>query len=163
LILWSYALAYRLTRDEAHWNMARELAKGLKLGDLGQPAATQRRLALDTPAADWEYIYALLELARAAGDRAFLKLAGRVGNNLLQMQAKTGLFTRDGYVYVRTGDPIPLALLHLAAALDGKDSLLPQPMLDNAFFHAEFDGQKGPNPNIKDDRTYDGVVFYGDK
>jgi pectate lyase len=162
-IFWNYALAYRLTRDEAHWKLARALAKVLELGEIGRPETKRRKLRFDTEAADWQYIYALLELAKATGDRNFLKLACRVGANLLKMQSKTGLFPRPGFVHARTGDQVPLALLHLAAALDGKDSLLPPPMLDNAFLHAEFDGQKGPNPNIKDDRTYDGVVFYGDK
>jgi pectate lyase len=161
LIFWNYTLAYRLTRDAAHWRMARELAMVLGLGDLGEPATGRRALAFDTAAADWEYIYALLELARATRDRSFLKLACRVGDNLLDQQARTGLFPRPGHVYARTGDPVPLALLHLAAALEGKDARLPQAMLDNGYFHCQFDGAPGPNPNIKDDRTYDSAVFYG--
>lgn len=161
LILWNYALAYRLTHDKAHWNMARELAKTLRLGDIGQPEVRHRGLAFDTSADEWEEIYALLELAKATGDRNFLKLACRLGDNLLKLQSKTGLFPRAGYKYARTGDQVPLALLHLAAALDGKDSSLPQAILDNGYLHAEYDGKAGPNPNIKDDRTYDSRVFYG--
>jgi len=140
LILWNYAMAYRLTRDEAHWSIARELAYTLGLGDIGRPAVKQRKLAFNTSAADWEYIYPLLELSKASGDRSFLKLACRVGDNLLRTQSKTGLFPRAGCEYARTGDQIPLALLHLAA---------------------EFDGKTGLNPNLKDNRTYDNNVFYG--
>ncbi len=161
-ILWNYALAYRLTRDKAHWTMARHLAEALELGDIGKPGAKQRKLQFDTTAADWRLVYSLLELATATGDRNFLKLASRVGDNLLQMQSKTGLFPRADYDYARTGDEIPLAVLHLAAALESKQSLMPPPMLDNAFFHAEFEGfvvrQK---PGIVDHRTYDGTVFHG--
>ena len=37
-------------------------------------------------------------------------------------------------------------------------------MLDNAFFHCQFDGSMGSkNPNINDPRTYDSTVFYGEK
>ena len=161
-ILWNYATAYRLTRDEAHWKLARAVAKALELGDIGQPGAKPRKLRYDTAAADWEYIYALLELGKATHDRAFLKLAGRVTDNLLQTQTRTGLFPRSGYKYARTGDQIPLAILHLAAALDGKESLLPPAMLDNGFLHAEFDGAEvKKKPGIVDNRTYDHTVFYG--
>jgi len=162
MILWNYALAYRLTHEEAHWNMARQLARSLELGDIGQPKSKERQLGL-TAAANWQYIYALLELAKATGDRSFLKLACRVGDNLLQYQTRTGLFPRAGRLYARTGDEVPLALLHLAAALDGKSSRLPPPMLDNGYLHAEYEGTEGPNPNIKDKRTYDRIVFYGDR
>lgn len=163
MILWNYALAYRLTRDAAHWTMARHLAKSLDLGDIGQPKSKARQLAFTTAAANWQYLYALLELAKATGDRNFLKLACRVGDNLLQTQTRTGLFPREGRVYARTGDEVPLALLHLAAALDGKSARLPPPMLDNGFLHAEYEGEDGLNPNIKDKRTYDRFVFYGDR
>jgi len=163
MILWNYALAYRLTRDEAHWNMARQLARSLELGDIGQPKSKERQLKIATVAANWQYIYALLELAKATGDRNFLKLACQLGDNLLQTQTGTGLFPREGRLYARTGDEVPLALLHLAATIDGKSSCLPPPMLDNGYLHAEYEGSDGLNPNIKDKRTYDRFVFYGDR
>jgi pectate lyase len=163
-ILWSYAMAYRLTRDEAHWKMARQLAQAVGLGDLGKPRAARRQLQFDTTAEDWHYIYALLELARATDDPSFLKLACRVADNCLKRQTKTGLFPREGRLYARTGDQVPLAILHLAAALDGREALLPPAMLDNAFFHAQFDGMPGwKAPGVNDKRTYDTTVFYGGK
>ena len=161
-ILWNYALAYRLTREKAHWTMARQLAQTLSLGDLGQPGAKQRKLHYDISCSDWRMIYPLLELATATGDRSFLKLACQVGDNLLQTQRQTGLFPRSGYQHARTGDEIPLAVLHLAAALEAKQSLMPPPMLDNGFFHAEYEGVAVPQkPGIVDNRTYDSTVFYG--
>ena len=162
-ILWGYAMAYRLTRDHAHWEMARQLAQALDLGEIGQPATAKRKLRHDTVAEDWHYIYALLELARATGDRSFLKLGARIADNCLKRQTKTGLFPRSGRVYARTGDEIPLAVLHLAAALNRQESLLPPAVLDNAYFHCQYDGELGLNPNINDKRTYDTVVFYGGK
>ncbi len=57
---------------------------------------------------------------------------------------------------------VPLALLHLAAALAGKEPVLPPPMLDKSFFHCEYDGPLAPRqPNQADKRTYDNRVFYG--
>jgi len=163
-IFWGYAMAYRLTRDQAHWDMARQLAQALGLGDIGKPRASKRSLCPDTSAQDWRCIYALLELNRATSDRGFLKLAGRIADNALAAQTKTGLFPRPGRLYARTGDEAPLAILHLAAALDGRESLLPPPMLDNAYFHCQYDGAPGSQkPGVDDKRTYDNTVFYGEK
>ena len=163
-VLWGYAMAYRLTRDPTHWEMARQLAQALGLGNIGQPGAAKRRLQFDTGAEDWRGVYALLELGRATKDRRFLRLAGRIADNLLATQTKTGLFPRSGRVYARTGDEAPLAILHLAAALEGREVVLPPPMLDNAFFHCQYDGEAGTQrPGLSDARTYDRNVFYGGK
>ncbi len=162
-IFWGYAMAYRLTRDPTHWDMARQMAQALGLGDLGKATASALSLRLDTPVRDWRCIYALLELNRATHDRSFLKLAGRIADNILATQTRTGLFPRPGRLWARTGDEAPLAVLHLAAACEGRESQLPLPMLDNAFFHCQFDGAPGrQKPGIDDKRTYDGTVFYGE-
>lgn len=159
---WNYALAFRLTGDRAHWNMLREIAQRLGLGDPGpKPRSRQRALNFNANAADWHLVYALLDLHKATRDDAFLRLAARVGDNLLRWQTRTHLFPRPGRAWARTGDAVPLALLHLAAALEGKSDRLPQPMLDNGYLHCEHDGASGPNPNVQDDRTYDGSLFYG--
>ena len=160
--LWGNALAYRLTRDAAHWQFARQFASALNLGDIGGPRDRKRQLRLDTAAGDWRLIYGVLDLHRATRDQAFLKLASRIGDNLLAMQHRSGLFPRGDLKFARVSDEIPLALLHLAAALAGKESKLPPPMLDNAYFHCEFDGAEVPKkPGIEDNRTYDSSVFYG--
>lgn len=161
-ILWSYAMAYRLTRDDTLWAMVRQLAPALGLGDPGPPDPGNRQLRLDTPAADWRLIYALIELARATQDRSFLTLACRVADHLVATQTPAGLFPRRGRLYARTGDQIPLALLHLAAELEGKDALLPPATLDSAYFHCEYDGAEvKKKPGVDDNRTYDNTVFYG--
>ncbi|HOX02919.1 MAG TPA: hypothetical protein P5555_10825 [Candidatus Paceibacterota bacterium] len=160
-ILWTYAAAWRITRDPAHWEMVRELGNRLSLGDLGAPEGG-RKLDMKTPHKDWPTIYALLELHRATPDPVLLHLACRVGDNLLQMQAPTGLFPRAGYSYGRTGDEAALALLHLAAALHGKAAELPPPRFDHAFFHCVYNGKLEAHQIKRDDsRTYDHLVFYG--
>jgi len=161
-ILWSYALAYRLTRDPAHWDMARQLAEALGLGNIGQSGGAGRELKLDTTVESHAILYAVLDLCTATGDRSFLELGARIADNCLKRQTKTGLFPRAGRTYARTGDEVPLAILHLAAAVDGRESVLPPPMLDNAFFHCEYDGHPGwKAPGVNDKRTYDRNVFYG--
>jgi pectate lyase len=160
-LFWSYAMAYRLTGGESHWRMARTIAAAMDLGDLGE-AGGKEALRQDTPNGDWQAIYALLELHRASGDEALLRLACRVGDNVLKMQSASGLFPRPGRVYARTGDEAPLALLHLAATIDGRQSLLPRPIYDSRFFHCVYDGPLEPHQQKRADaRTYDHLVFYG--
>ncbi|PYJ08376.1 MAG: hypothetical protein DME25_01695 [Verrucomicrobia bacterium] len=139
-----------------------DIGRSRWFGRLGQSPASPRQLQFDTSSEDWRLIYALLELSRTTNDRNFLKLACRIADNLLKSQTKTGLFPRSGRKYARTSDQVPLAILHLAAALDGRDSLIPPAILDNAYFHCQYDGATVPKkPNIDDQRTHDSTVFYG--
>ncbi len=161
-ILWGYALAYRLTSDQAHWRMVRRLARSLSLGEVGGSEEIERALQLDTNSQDWRCIYALLELYEAGRDRQFLCLASRIADNILGMQTATGLFPRPGRDWARTGDEIPLALLHLAASLAGKSARMPAPIRDSRFFHCEYHGPLEDHQKKRaDKRTYDDLVYYG--
>ncbi|NQT52185.1 hypothetical protein HQ576_09055 [bacterium] len=163
-LFWAYALAYRLTRNEDHWRMARQLAERLGLGDIGTPGDGQRSISHPTRASDWRLLYALLELHQATGRQALLRLAASVGANAGRQQAPTGLFPRSGRDYARTGDELPLALLHLAAAMAGTRDRLPPAIFDRRFFHCVHDGPLEPRQRKRaDPRTYDGYVFYGDR
>jgi pectate lyase len=161
-ILWGYALAYRLTSDETHWQMLRRLARSLSLGEVGGLQGSGRALRFSTDSQDWRYIYALLELHQASQDRQFLRLASRIADNILSMQTATGLFPRPGREWARTGDEIPLALLHLAAAVAGKSEQMPAPIRDSRFFHCEYHGPLEAHQQKRaDKRTYDDLVYYG--
>jgi pectate lyase len=155
-------MAYRLSKDDVHWKMARQLGRAMGIGDIGLPNGRQQALNLQTDRADWRLIYALLELHRATGSRSMLKTARTVADNLLKLQAKSGLFPRPGREYARTGDEIPLALLHLAAALKGRSNDMPRPVFDSRFFHCEYHGELAKHQQKRaDKRTYDNLVFYG--
>ena len=165
-LLWGYAMAYRLTSDESHWAMAHSLIKTIGLGDLGKPGDKQRALALETPHTDWQTIYALLELHEATRDESILRLACRIADNLLAWQTDNGLFPRPGRHYARMGDEVPLAILHLAAAIEGTRAAMPRPMVDTSFFHATYHGELEPHAQPRDQgegntRTYDWRVYYG--
>lgn len=162
-LLWATVMGYRLTKDAKLWAIARIYAQQLKLGDIGEKPRSKRSLEINPALADRRVLYGVLEMARVTKDKAFLRLAAGIGDNLLQWQKPNGLFPRPGRTFARTGDEIPLALLHLAAALAGKDSQMPPGMLDHAYFHCEYDGKDIPQkPGIEDHRTYDINVFYGE-
>ncbi|MHC4642985.1 MAG: hypothetical protein ACYS32_15190 [Planctomycetota bacterium] len=161
-LLWGYAMAYRLSKDETHWKMVRQIAQSMGIGDIGLSTGKKQALNFNTVLADWRMIYVLLELYRAEHDRAMLRLASRIADNLLKLQKETGMFPRSGRDYARTGDEIPLALLHLAAALEGKSDKMPQPVFDSRFFHCEYHGELDEHQQKRaDKRTYDNLVFYG--
>lgn len=161
-LLWGYAMAYRLSEDEDLWRMLRRLIRTMGMGDIGSPSGQGRALKLDTESTDWRMIYALLELHRATGNRSMLRMAREIADNLLKLQTSTGLFPRPGREYARTGDEIPLALLHLAAALEGRSDEMPRPTFDSRFFHCEYHGRLDEHQKKRaDKRTYDNYVFYG--
>ncbi len=161
LLLWSYSMAYRLTGDQAQWKMIGELCRSLGLGEAGACDGSGRELDFNTGCDDWGVIYGLLELSDATDDPEWLRLACRVGDNILKTQTETGLFPRRGREFARTGDEIPLSLLHLAAACQGRRSAVPAPTHDSRGFHCEY---HGPLPDDAkkpgDKRTTDGHVFY---
>jgi pectate lyase len=161
-LLWAFAMAYRLSHDESHWNVLRSLFKHMGLGELGETDGTGENLDLETSCTDWHIIYALLELFKESGSQPILHQTCRVADNLLEWQTANGLFPRPGRTYARTGDEVPLAILHLVAAIQGKQDLIPDPMLDTSFFHAIYYGKLEPYQQKRDDdRTYDHQVYYG--
>ena len=163
-LLWGYAMAYRLTRDISHWEMVRNICKKTDLGDPGNPDAMGDSLNFKTSSTDWLTIYALLEMYESMHDRTIIRLACKIADNLLAGQTTSGLFPRPGRKYARTADEVPLSILHLAAAIKGKRKLLPDPIIDNAFFHAVYYGKLEPYQEKRaDSRTYDNLVFYGDR
>lgn len=158
-LFWGYCLAYRLTGDEAHEQMVDKLGAHFGLW----PADSVGDSAEPFECSDWRLIYGLLDLAEATGDARYLKVACRVGDNLLKTRAGSGLFPRTGRQYARTGDDIPLALLHLAAALSGRRAEIPAAIFDRRFFHCEYHGELEEYQKKRADaRTYDHYVFYGD-
>jgi pectate lyase len=161
-LLWSYAMAYRISKEKDLWEMVRNLTKSMAIGDVGTPAGRDQALKPQTSSTDWRVIYSLLELHKATGNRVLLTTACQIGNNLSKLQKDTGLFPRPGREYARTGDEIPLALLHLAAALEDKSDKMPSPAFDSRFFHCEYHGPLDEHQKKRDDkRTYDNYVFYG--
>jgi pectate lyase len=161
-LFWACAMAYRMTGDTAHWRTLGLIAPHLGLGDLGRTDGTKRDLNSRTKLEDWKLIYGLLELHIATKDSRLLRLASRIGDNILATQSRNGLFPRSGRKYARTGDEAPLAILHLAAAIEGKSPSLPQPILDARFFHCLYYGRLDEHQKKRSDwRTYDSKVFYG--
>jgi len=126
LYLFSYARAYRLSKDPDIWKVVCSMIKGLKLGDPGDEPGRNIQLNLATDNSNPYAIFALLELNRATNDQAFLKLAEVIGDNILKNNYREGFFlTERDKGNARFNAIEPLALLSLEAALRGKSELIP--------------------------------------
>ncbi len=144
-----------------HWLLLRKVCLSRGFGDIGLPNGKGRKLNLRCGWTSFQLVYAFLELYRATADRQFLQMAARIGDNILSRRTDDRCFPKE-YVYVRTGDESVLALLHLAAALAGRYTLVPPPRQDQQYFHCAFDGapKRQVGPDKYDQRTWDSRAIY---
>jgi len=126
LYLFSYARAYRLSKDPDIWEVIRSINKGLQLGDPGAEPGKDAQMNMVTDNSNPYAIFALLEMNRATKDPAFLNLAEVIGDNILRSKFSKGFFlTARDKGNARFNVIEPLALLSLEAALRGKPELIP--------------------------------------
>jgi ankyrin repeat protein len=134
--LWAYALAHCLSKDTFMWEMARNIALASECGDLGESLDDQPKLNLKTSLSDPYAVVVFIELYRRTGKEPFLKMAQRIGDNVLTHRFYKGFVSPDGkYTFTKFGTVDPLALLHLHAALTGENSIsVPRVWPGTSFF-----------------------------
>ncbi|MCY0878929.1 MAG: hypothetical protein OWU84_08315 [Firmicutes bacterium] len=138
LLLWSYALGYRLTRDPILWEMVQSLLEALwpRTGDV---------------APDPVALFAFLDLYQATDDREFLVDAAQVADAIVARQTASGLFLSPrGRQYGKLDALEPLALLHLANAALGYPERLPHYWASRAFFGSQY----GDLGHMTDDQLF---------
>ena len=134
----AYATAARLTGDAFMWEMARHAARNDDQGDIGSPDGTGMELNLFSGGHSPDVLMGMLELYRMTGRRGYLDLACHIADKVLADRFENGLFTtRPQFVYTRTSRPEPLALLHLAATLQGRDQDVPTYRSGDEYFACE--------------------------
>jgi len=140
LLLWSYAMGFRLSGNERLWDIARSMGDGLGLGDIGSGSGAPSGLNLAFRCSDPVGIFAALELYRATGRGKFLQLAQRIGDQLLVHRYHRSLFMPSPrHAYAKLDALEPLALLHLTAELQG-GAPVPRYCGGKSFFAAAYDG-----------------------
>ena len=112
---WTYALGYRLTGDEFLGQMTRSILSANAFEKGADPFA----------------LFGFLELYRKTQERSHLQSAERVGDNILA----AGRY-RKGWVKFDRIEPV--ALLHLAAVLQGRAALIPAYNGGSGFFAAAY-------------------------
>ncbi len=132
---WTYALGYRISDDAFLSEMTRSILRGNDFEKSADPFA----------------IFGYLELYRKTRDRAYLKSAERVGDNILAARFHKGYFTSSkNHLFAKFDRVEPLALLHLAAALQNRPKLVPAYIGGSGFFAAAY-GSEG--------HKYDEVLY----
>ncbi|MDZ7321961.1 pectate lyase [Kosakonia sacchari] len=125
--LLSYARAWTLAPDAEMWKVARGIAKGQGLGDIGEPGGKNSKLDLNTKNSEPYAIFALIDLWQSTGDKGYLTLADKVADNILATKRLNNFFIDDPqYIYANVDNIAPYALLALEAAMRGKlDAVAP--------------------------------------
>jgi len=124
---WTYALGYRITGDEFLWQMTKSIMGANNFEKGGDPNA----------------LLGYLELYRKTKDGAYLKAAEKVGDNILAANR-----FRKGWVKFDRVEP--LALLQLAATMQGRAQVVPAYNGGSGFFSATY----GDLGNKYDDFLY---------
>ncbi len=126
-IMLSYSKAARLTEgDPVIWNMVRHMFIGHGLGDPGESIEAEPDLNLETLETDPDMLVAVLEMQRATGNEKYIKLAERIGDNILNERFHNGYFMdSDEYLYAKYDRHEPLALLLLEAVKRGEPEAVP--------------------------------------
>ncbi len=149
---WTYTLAYRVTGDKFMWEMTRNIARGNDYGDIGPTANDEPKLNTRTNSSSSELLLGFLELYKKTAKPAYLKMAERIGDNILAHQFHKGFFVKSAdYLFCKFDTVAPLVLLHLDAAIQRKNDSLPRVWPGRSFFHCPHDGVG---------RTYDNNVIY---
>lgn len=132
--LLSYARAWTLEPDPAMWIVARGIAQGQGLGDIGAPGGTDTKLNLNTDNNEPYAIFALIDLWQSTGNKDYLTLADRVATNILNTRRLNGFFVDDPQAEFASIDNIaPYALLALEAAFRNQPDAV-APFLNGAGF-----------------------------
>ncbi len=150
--LGTYARAYRLTRRPALWEAARDIARGLGLGDIGSRPGEELEVSLNAPGDSPEEVFTMLELYRAAEHDQYLRRAEIVADRMVENRFHQGFFLPDkNHVNARFDATEPLALLTLEAVRRGTPELVPTHVRGRGYIHGRFDGHG---------RTYDHRVIW---
>jgi pectate lyase len=150
--LLAYVRAHRLTQREPLWATARSIARGLGLGDIGTRPGIGPALNMEATLSNPEGVFALVEMHRANANPAYLRLAKRIGDNLLEQRSHEGFFVTDkGRLNAKFDAIEPFALLALEAALQGRPDAVPEYIAGRGYIHGRFDGHG---------RTYDSHVIW---
>jgi len=132
---WAYAMAYRTTSDEFMWLMARDIGMGNSFGNIGRSPGGTPELQTDTSCSNVYGLLGFLELYNKTNKPEFLRMAQRIGDNIIDNQFYKGFFvpTRK-HIYTRFDCFEPLALLHLQAAVKSRSGIVPQVWPSNPLF-----------------------------
>lgn len=140
-LFYSYALAYRISKDADLWPMIHAAAVSNGLGSFPDAPQGVSPSPSEVSSAEPEMVFGLLALHEAEStDGQYLLMARMVADNIIRERFDGRFFVSDkSYRYVRFATPEPLALLALSAAMSGRADLAPDYLSGNSYTHGDFD------------------------
>lgn len=149
---WAYARAWQVSGDAFMWEMARNIAQANRYGDLGATGNKEPKLNMQTTCADFQTLLGFLALHEKLGGTAYLDMARAIGRNILKVRFTGGFFgVGRRRQNARFNAVEPLALLKLAATIQGRTEKVPVYPGGEGFFASAYD---------KQGHKYDGQVLY---
>ena len=130
---------YTVSGDDVLWQMAREIAKSNDLGDIGTAPAKNMDLNRGTKNDDARALFTVLDLDKQSGGIGYLRLAKKIGENIIDKKFYEGYFVTDkssNYACFNSVDP--LALLALHAAIVGMYEKVPDFLDGSSHLHAYY-------------------------
>jgi ankyrin repeat protein len=125
------------------WEMARNIAQGHNLGDIGKPVTDEQHLEIATKCSCPYVLLAFLELYKKTTKRPFLEMASRIGDNIIVDRFHKGFFVpRKDCIYTQFNYVESLVLLHLHEVLGKKSSCVPKVWPHWAALDAWYDGHE---------------------
>lgn len=123
---WTYCVAHQATGDPYMWEMARNIALGNGLGDVGKTPLDTPKLRTQTDCSHAYVLLGLLRLHDKTKKPEFLAMARRIGDNIIVNKLHKGFFVpTEKHVYTMFDCFEPLALLHLEATINAQADSVP--------------------------------------
>lgn len=152
LILRSAVYTHKLSNNQNVWNLARSIAAGFGLGDIGTAPGVNVNLNLQTTVLDTQSIFTMLDLYKATGHGDYLAIAARMGDQIVSRRYSRGMFVSTNRANASIDSAFALVLLNIEAAARG---LYDTGVIDNNVGHAPIDlNYDGVG------RVQDGTVIY---
>lgn len=153
--LLSYARAFLHTGDIELWDMARKIAKGNGIGDLGYEPGIGVEMNRDTDCSDPIALFAILDLYQATNCEEYLDIGRMIGNNIVHRSFHKGYFVKnEASIHAKFDALEPFALIALQAAIENKLHTIPDFVYGAGFISGDYLLPDGTSKSIYDDVLY---------
>lgn len=139
---YAFCLGYSVSGNEQLWPIIRSIGLAHGFGDIGEQPGSRPLLDFGMDSADAESLLAFLELFKRLDRSEYLQMAIQIADNMLDKHFHYGFFLKsEKHSYVNFDDPIPYALLVLAAKIQGISDEMPIYPHGSPSLQGRYDGE----------------------
>ena len=144
--------------DEAKiiiWNYIKNYCMANGMGDIGDNLSSSTFGDLSTTEADPKVLIALLKFYETSRNPEILKLARRIGDNIVGSHYVNGYFVdNSSNLYSKLDNEYILSLLYLDAATKNDFTSVPEYYMSNGFFHTSYVDERGREKSPEFDNNF---------